>query len=390
MTLLLLVSGLGCESKITLEDESPSKSFAQKKFDIANQSDENLLSIIFKSSYSRDIQGDYEIKYQEFPKQKTLKAPAFGYAWPDRFGGLAHRKSAAGIEEKTMYAPTVESEVYLKKDDEIKKLSPAEKYDIFMAEFDYPTVVSELERTRVRRTMNFSKDFQPDFNPPEWLSLRKAVAAVLTLDQLDFQNKVIALNPDLNITFQKDDLIGLAAWYFYSSNSPARILASRCSGEIVLYREALLSEYLRKEFLNFDEFYRELDSLSAKKPCLKLLSPSAFHLTILNEIGLNGRKMIFENIDYKFSVSGIVFSYDYESTKLSSELLGIEMNLEMMDPVSGKVQNLSYSYRLFYDAAGRIIGGYWTEGSPPDLIWNIGTKLAFSGYYGKIADLITP
>jgi hypothetical protein len=80
--------------------------------------------------------------------------------WESDWGGISLRWNTLRVEQldpegtesldkyaQFNYSPPTQAQIKAMSKDELKKLSPAEKYDILMGRYDYPTVRAERERT---------------------------------------------------------------------------------------------------------------------------------------------------------------------------------------------------------------------------------------------------
>ncbi|MEY2987498.1 MAG: hypothetical protein RJB13_1019, partial [Pseudomonadota bacterium] len=86
-------------------------------------------------------------KFSDLPLSGTsLKIPWSDIYWPSHLGGIALRWTS-GLQAPFSATSPTEEQVNAMSVDELNALSPAEKYDIFMGRFDYPTVQAELIRT---------------------------------------------------------------------------------------------------------------------------------------------------------------------------------------------------------------------------------------------------
>ena len=67
--------------------------------------------------------------------------------WLNRYGGIARRWQEPGMGLNRTYPLHSLAELYALPTPQLKGLSPAEKYDIYVGRLDYPTVLSEWRRT---------------------------------------------------------------------------------------------------------------------------------------------------------------------------------------------------------------------------------------------------
>lgn len=393
---ILVISAMagGCETF-----ENPEKQIIGKKMGVFEESSSSasvsvgemksleILKILFQKSYDRKTHEGYELKHLKHSKSYKLGPVKSGILWPDATGGIASRYKVKGLKNKVLYTLYQENDVYNISRGKLRTLSPAEKIDLVNSDFDYPTVRSEIDRTKVKKIIPSTPDYQPGYQIPSWLNLNRSVAAVLVSD-LNFTDTSVSTETGLIVDFTREDLIGLSAWYFFYNNLPTRIVSSKCPYEIIRSRDAFLIAALQKDYFDLDGFHQGINELTSHRKCSKQLSAATFHLAIINEISVAKKYLVFEDLDHKFTVEGVVTGYKFDLSNTTSESFDVSLKVDLYDVSSTKNKTKTYKYRLFIDEKERIIGGSWLEGGAPDMVWRSEGKVEFNGYYSSIGAIL--
>ena len=137
---------------------------------------------------------------------------------------------------------------------------------------------------------------------------------------------------------------------------------------------------------NLNNFYEGLNSINSKAGCVSAINPSAFHLAITNEIGLESNPLIFEKLDNRFSLEGVAYGYKMEKTNVID---GVEISLylDIYNDVK-KYHTKLYKYRLVLDSKSRVLGGVWLSKDYPELIWKPSVTSEIAGYYSTLNKLL--
>lgn len=284
--------------------------------------------------------------------------------WPSRRAGIASRWMNPVGTEDFKYTPPTEEDVKKMDRKALMALSPAEKYDIFMGRFDYPTVNEERKRTH------------PDAEPWEGLCHGWAAAAILYPEPT--QVDVVGAN-GIKVPFGSADVKALLTYYqgYIKTNKGKRQLGARCN--------ANLSEYPEEGTL---------------AEC-KDTNAGAFHIVLANELGLYGKSFIMD-VSRDFEVwNQPLISYESElvaeqgpspgaaegtvqEVVLKTKVRWAVENISRWEPVIGasfqSEEVREYNYRLELDNNGRILGGEWLQDDRPDFLW-LPKSIAFEGYW---------
>lgn len=279
-----------------------------------------------------------------------------GDHWPLNKGGINRRWSGAD-EGFDLVSPTKE-EVGQLSAEEIARLSPAEKYDLLMGKYDYP-----LKTEVAGRANRSALDWEGLGNGWALASVGHAEPAPKTL-----------ANPDgISVQFGSSDIKALLT-YFYAMNynAPSQQLGLRC--------------------------FERMGWNDNKFECKDDLDAGSFHVVLSNRIGVN-KQSIFADLDrydevwnhpivgYKSEIEEAkpdantpagVARVVYAKTTISY----VNKNrAHSWDPIGARaVATRLYTYHLYLNGEGLVVGGRWKSSDRPDFLWSMGTTDSFSGY----------
>lgn len=348
-------------------------------------SDESLTSLIFKNNFAPKIHGQYKHSIEQLPVERELKITPWSNVWSDNTGGIAKRFNLSQLPQN--YEMVSEAEFYSLSETKASSLSPAEKFDILNGDFNYPTLKAEIERTGIRRLNQKDKEYQPGYSIPNWLSLDKYIAAAsIVYGPFENLDSITSSVNNIEIKFSNDELLGLLGLQMLYNNFEREVVASACSTKSVRVRNAFFSQSHRKGMANLNNFYEGLNSINSKAGCVSSINPSAFHLAITNEIGLELNPLIFEKLDNRFSLEGVAYGYKMEKTNVID---GVEISLylDIYNDVK-KYHTKLYKYRLVLDSKSRVVGGVWLSKDYPELIWKPSVTSEIAGYYSTLNKLL--
>ncbi len=318
---------------------------------------------------------DYKDVLSELPLSGTVEVfPWTDHYWPSDSAGAAFRwnTDTSSPEKKSLAsfgydAPTQEQVLKMKTED-LEKLSPAEKYDIWMGNYAYPTV--ERERMRTDESMAF------------WEGICHGWAAA-AMNFFEPQSTEMIGAYGVKVPFGSSDIKALLSLYQGEiSKAPVHFLAQRC--------EANLEEY--PELRN--------------SPECKGVNAGAFHIVLSNQIGIMKKSFVvdvsrghevwnqpvtgFESriiednlLPHETSARGTFKVVKMETTMSFVKELGASWHAFGSQGIE---KQKKYYYYLELNRFGNIIGGDWKSDERPDFIWNQDYP-KFRGYYKNLEDL---
>jgi hypothetical protein len=303
--------------------------------------------------------------------------------WPSQQGGIAARWNMPH-SNAFKYKLLNESQVRALTPEQMAQLSPAEKYDIFMGRFDYPTV------TMVRgKTSPHAASWEGICNGWSPAAINHAEPAAVTLTS----------DAGIPVPFASDDVKALMDEYYANNAQATQFLGLRCSKGSVGGGIGGIVSAIRGAFQGSD--------------ACEDVNAGALHVILTNELGIRHQGFVAD-VDrsaqvwnqpvYSFSskvvgqrgpshdaAPGTVKEILIHSTMTYADEIDPNWNPVVGTPKFNKATKV-YDYSLEIDAAGQIIGGqYYLKSNQdrPDFLWNA-AKLQFTGYYEGINRIYRP
>jgi hypothetical protein len=309
----------------------------------------------------------FETRFENLPKSGQIsKIPWSDYYWATQKAGLAFRWLNP-TSSPFSYKLLSRLDALTLSDSELGKLSPAEKLDLFMGRYDFPTVISERKRSNPRAA--------------SWEGLCHGWAPAA----LEFEEPrpVKVESPQgLRIPFGSSDVKALLTWYMAFQNPlPAYGLGGRC------------------------DFSGPLGMGTA---ACRDANAGAFHIVLANMIGrfkegfvmdIARAAEVWNQPTYAFKSREIGRQGPSPGAALGTKqevivesevnyTIEIEPQWNALDEHRERqsVSSVVYRYRLELDAQGQIRGGDWLQDARPDFIWfqNHGTFSTASAAIQKI------
>lgn len=336
-------------------------------------------NIAFGSSWPRGnnpiyFESELSFKLNQLPSHADISNNYTmwpGNHWASNFGGIAQRWSS-GKPQHFSYHRYSLKELQKIEPHLLNELSPAEKYDIYMGRYDYPTVKREWKRTSPSNA--------------SWFGICHGVAPA-ALNHPEPQTITVINRDKIKIQFYSSDVKALMSYYYATHSSSKTIqVGKRCNTR----QGGRLRRGQRRACSDMD--------------------PAVFHILITNFIGLKGKSFIVD-IDPNNEVWNHLpnaYSYEiYEESDPSENStigtvkrlwIGLEVSYastiaQSFHPVIGTPAEIyftnNYQYFLDINSRDEIIGGHWISDLRPDFIWNR-PKTKFRGYWSKINDIYRP
>ena len=315
---------------------------------------------------SRFGQG-YEFRFMELPLSGGIDPAAMPWSetfWPRNRGSINYRWNGSPRVGIGYRSPTRE-EVRAMRPEELARLAPTEKYDLFLGHYDYPL-------------KNYIARVDSDRNAPDW----SGICDGWTVASIEFREPkpVTRINPDgVAIPFGASDVKGLISYTAARQPLDSVVIGRYCPWGLGL------------GFGNCRD-----------------VNPGAYHVILANEIGI--RKTPFPGeidpgkeawnqplVGYEFTVVGSAASESNgPAVRIRSKLRYVdELDRSQWEPVTGTASQ-QYGvqvsdYVLELDLGGRITGGYWiSKHSHPDVFWKPRREIRFEGRFEAIRELYEP
>ena len=310
-----------------------------------------------------DLDQSYQTNFAALPLHAALKTPPWSETyWPSYRGSINIRWSSPGQDGFNYSTPTL-TQAKAMSIDQLKQLSPTEKYDLYLGKYDYPI------HTEVKRYTNLLAD--------QYTGLCDGWAIAST--QYAEPKPITLANPDgILIPFGSSDvkaLMTFAAEYYFARDSSV-------VGKVCMTSPT---------------------STPAEIAQCSGMNAGAMHLILSNEIGLKGapfiaRKEPFNQIwhqpvsAYDSAVTGSALSNVPGATGVQVRTVltySEDLDESFWNPVIGTANfhsnHINMDYILDVDANGDIMGGTWTKGSQrPGYFWRPIHHLTFSGKWSGL------
>jgi len=350
---------------------------------------------------------DYERNFSQLPLAGELtKKPWNGNYWPTYRGGITYRWNQPPPEAPSEEHPRYHFELLnFAELQNLKALSPAEKYDLYMGQESWPLTTYEKKRTKINMTDPNSDDYDPDLEIPRWEGLCHAWAPAALLYHEPGPVTIVGLSGK-KVHFGASDIKALLIYFLHSNRSKdqtkTKFLGTRCYLDFKKYEEQLADGEITQE-----EFDRAINSTSCAD-----INAGAFHMVLTNQIGLLDEGFVadvFRDIE--------VWNYPVHwfESKIIEETMGASVgaakgtvkevrivtllkhaySIEQSWFPMGDLENRyfegvygkkKYEYRVELDKKGNIIGGEWISKNRPDFVWKQSLP-AFRGYFKPLKEI---
>jgi hypothetical protein len=338
-----------------------------------------LSSSSFASSWSQDnnpykLGSDFKAKLSILPENGQFKDQRLGWPgshWANYVGGIAHRWSA-GNPQNFSYKRLSLAELKKLEPHEINELSPAEKFDIFNGNYNYPTVKNVFSRV------------SPNENQWHGICHGYAPAALNHPEPAS----VTLVNPDgISVHFYSSDVAGLMSFYYaHVASSTVTLIGNRCN-------------------------YNENSRIPRRsQAACEDLNAGAFHMLLGNKLGLKGVGFIADIDRYLEVWNHIAVSYKTayrdESAPAATSAAGTIKRVQVetivtyaaaiapkFEPVlnteAAEYAQNTYEYFIDLDKNGDIIGGDWISSNRPDFVWTQ-KKASFLKEWSSLDQIYSP
>jgi hypothetical protein len=414
----------------------------------------------------RNMDPHYNFSFDSLPMEGGVDAAHMPWSdnyWESDWAGISlrwntfneHQLDPDGNESLDKYStfaytPPTREQVKAMSKDALKKLSPAEKYDILMGRYDYPTVRAERDRTGpdmddwqgichgwVPASIN-----HPEPNPAEATNTDGVVVpfgstdvkallshyyAITAYDFARGQRRVIRMGESFQYLDQIDSF-DLRKWVkvakdvlVFNNSNDTSVDAESFNDAAECKKPENVAQYGSEEKCkNAYSFSGSVDNLrlvgqvgarpeGGRRSTSGLNDPNAgaFYVVMANQLGLKKRSFVGDInkrlnseiwnqpiVAYKTQVD-----YDngggrrYRQIGLTTTLTYVSEIAQTWEPVVGtakqRFMTITFSYTLEVDENGNITGGEWRTKFHPNFVWKH-DKLEIRGYFQKVNDIYHP
>jgi hypothetical protein len=296
------------------------------------------------------LSSNYVVKFSSLPTDGELNwKPWADSYWPSKQGGLAYRWREAA--EGHSYQPIKLLEAESLGVSQMARLSPAEKFDIFVGDPSMPLYTNEAERTNP--------------NDGAWFGICHGWAPA-SLAWMEPKAIVVKSAAGIEVPFAASDIKALLSLHAADySDAEERVLASRCNINLAAHPEA------------------------ANRSECSDTNAGAFHIVLTNLIGIQKKGFVSDvtrDIEvWNQPVSGYKTRFVSETTghsrgaapgtvreiTVETEMFyGAELS-PMWSAIGPNLKSKVYNYRLEINSSGEIIGGAWFSDDRPDFLWEM-------------------
>lgn len=303
----------------------------------------------------------YVLAYEKLPLSAQLnKKPWSDSYWPSVEGGISARWQGGG----PLFRPRLGMLRMMPKS-RLARMSPAEKYDVFIGNYNYEVQKQERDRTSHSRQ--------------RWEGLCHGWAPASML--FDEPNPVTLEGANgIEVPFGSSDVKALLSFYVGQvAEAPTRFLGERCNEDLTRRPAA------------------------GERPECRDTNAGAFHVVLANMIGLRKQGFVIDKTRDLQVWNQPVWSY---AAQVDGESPGAspgaapgtvkEITLSVNVTYGMEVQphwdalgdesasrTAEYRYRLELDAKGNIHGGEWLTSDRPDFMW-MQDAPEFNGYFAPL------
>jgi hypothetical protein len=319
----------------------------------------------------------YTTKFDQLALQGRITAQPWSDSyWPTYRGGITYRwqRGSEGDNISVAYPLAKASDLT---PEDIKKLSPAEKFDLYTGDEVWSTVIAERARTRIfKPSPDGAQLINTEIQSWEGLCHAWAPAAILFSEPRPVE---MTSKSGVKIPFGAADVKALLSYFVHHTVRQVYLpfVGQRCE----------------KDFSKLEENVRATEKESIE---CRDMNAGAFHLILVNQIAKLDQSFVVDvtrDIQvWNQPVSG--FSTRVLSTSNGAspgaapgtqKEVSVETKLDYINETGEQwssgitaVASRIYQYRLELDGTGQIIGGAWISDDRPDFAWRQ-TKPAFFG-----------
>ncbi|MEZ4743198.1 MAG: hypothetical protein R3B45_12265 [Bdellovibrionota bacterium] len=293
-----------------------------------------------------------------------------GNYWPTYKGGIANRwqeNNFGNSYHDYLYDVLTLEEVNRLDQEALNKLSPAEKYDLYLGNKDFP--ITKREKRAVRNAVNSNGIV------PYWFGLCHGWAPAAIFENAGPGNSVEVVSRDNHkLKFYASDLKALMVRVYADANTGSYFLGGRC---------------------NDSTLERDLNGRPIKSEC-RDANPASLHMVLdhyisrlkmgfVADIVIDSEVWNQPIVGYDFTYSNYRDLADDPSYRHAAagtkRLVDVDLQMEYLQessPSRELVNPLTSSTHLQYtlelDKNDYIIGGEWLSRQHPDFLWQMRRK----------------
>lgn len=314
--------------------------------------------------------------YDTVPTEGHVKMiPWAGTYWPTFAGGISNRwqEPVESLDyQNYLYKLATAQEIEALSAEQIAKLSPTEKYDIWQGRTD---LAAQTAATGAQRAFVQRKATQSGGEIPTWTGICNGWSTAAINEDQPMKPVTVTNARNQQIVFYPGDLTALMSqiYFDYQSKIQVRRLGSMC----------------RQSPIVKDEDGRPTD------PDCRDINPMSFHLALGGFLA-KGKAFVVDQFKADQVWNQPVYGYELKYSNLrpidanykhaaqgTVQLVDVDAVLKFVVEASPQkdagftqdqlrqqfLEGRPYSYTLELTADGHVIGGEWRGPSSPDFIW---------------------
>lgn len=309
-------------------------------------------------------------------KFRTLASSAFlpdkhkpwsGDYWPTYRGGIAYRWQSTRSGHSLgdfLYAVHSPDQLHQLSQHDLDLLSPAEKYDLWIAQHHFPLTNDELQQAQSSVDASLG-------DVPHWYGLCHGWVVAATKEPQPGNVAQVVASNGRTLRFFSSDIKALLSKYYGASEVATKFVGGRCTAKVIAR----------------DEHGRALAN-----EC-RDINPATFHLVMEHYLAQRQQSV---NVDidageevwtqptygYEFSLSNhrpfpgpLLYRHRAEGTvalvDVSFVLWYADEAASTRHPTQPIISKQIYEYTLELNANEFIIGGEWRSEGHPDFLWQL-------------------
>lgn len=316
---------------------------------------------------------DFKSTLADLPTKGELSTSGLawpGSYWPNNKGSIAWRWTSKNPKPFKYDSPSMYEAKQMSKK-MLNELSPAEKYDMYVGRYDYPTVEMLFKTHRKGEAI--------------WHGICHGVSPA-SLHHKEPKSVTVTNQDGIEITFYASDVKALLANHYAKVSDTGIVqVGKRC-------------------------FVGGRFPIARKSEGCTDVNPGSFHIILANKLGISKTGFVADLDRYKQVWNHAAVSYKTNITKRiklgkkspDNAVSRVQVRTQVtyqasVDPQKDSIIGTSnakydvrqYSYYLDLNSKGEIIGGEWISKERPDFMW-YKEKDTFKGHWEKLNEIYTP
>jgi hypothetical protein len=423
-----------------------------------------LLTLLSASSFAdgwnslndpRNMSDHYTYRFNQLPMTGAVDANHMPWSdnyWESDWGGISLRWNTLTVAQRDpdlfeyrtvnrdalfQYSPPSLAQLRSMSRDELLNLSPAEKYDILMGRYDYPTVMSERQRTDpgMRDWQGICHGWVPaaiNEKEPQPMDMPNADGIIIPFASSDIKGllsyyygvtgyqfargaRKVVRNGSFLQYLNSVDGTDSPSWINLDANATVwsnrlRVTPTNSTDSAPCANPSFWASYGSMEncivaysFQSTVDDFNLVGQVGARNSGGDP-NAGAFFIVMANQLGLehaafaaNLNRSGHGNQIWNQPVSGYNTTMDYDHRDGLGGTVGLTTTLFFVSEIpqtygavvgtpAQRIEKMVFSYELTLDQNGNVTDGSWSSRLHPSFLWKHG-KLPIQGYFSKLLEL---